>query len=701
VSSFNPGRLASALLVSGLIMSGAAMPWSGTPSAVAFKVELKEEGEAPLELKALGKADRFEILNRPKGGQLIGNPPNLTYRPDKDFFGQDRFLYRALNGEKSSLPAEVTLWVEGVNDLPQPQAAMVLVDKNHETELELKAIDPDGDSLQFSLVQGPSHGQLEGEPPFLTYRPEPGYLGEDRLLFTAEDALGRGEEVAVLLQVEKPNLTPEAVAALYRVTKGGTQKIELKGKDPEGAALEFEITQMPTRGTLTHEKGLWTYNPEADFSGLDQVHFRVFDGRHWSEPAAIGLQVEDEAKRAALIASLKGIIKKGGVGVGNQRDPELIIGDQSYTPASVLKLATAVTALETLGADHHFETKVYLDSRRNLIIKGYGDPGFKAHDWVKMGQQLAKLGVFKKPINHLMLDLSAYEQRPDFDGRDISLEPYDAPIGPLMTNENLVSVRISASGEVSNQTPETPLTSSVIRKAKSLPKGVQTFNLANTHKEGAYYSLEVAQYVFTKAGMQLDGKARLGEASARLTPILIYKGETKLLEEVERMLHVSSNYIANQLVMALSLKLFGEPARMDLGVYMIEDFLEKRVGLTPGSFVVTEGSGLSRSNRVQLTAMLKLVNYFEPYKYLLPSLEESHFSDLNMASLGVEVLGKTGTLTGVSNLVGYIRTPLGSYKPFVILLNGEKQDRSKVLSLLVEAYGTANSPRSAPVALAP
>lgn len=48
----------------------------------------------------------------------------------------------------------------------------------------------------------------------------------------------------------------------------------------------------------------------------------------------------------------------------------------ALTPASILKLVTTATALETLGSDYHFKTILAVDENnpQHLIIHGYGDP---------------------------------------------------------------------------------------------------------------------------------------------------------------------------------------------------------------------------------------------------------------------------------------------------------------------------------------
>ncbi|MDT8448210.1 MAG: D-alanyl-D-alanine carboxypeptidase [bacterium] len=671
------------------LLWGFSWPFGGPPAAKDLKLRLDEEGRVEINLSTReGEPAQFEIVTKPTQGRLEGQPPQLTYIPQANFFGQDQFTYRTVEGEKRGEPAQVTLFVSGVNDLPVAQEQLVSVDRNQPTLVSLFAEDVERDALVFYVVRGTNHGRLSGTPPFLEYHPAPDFVGEDSLVFVAEDPGGKGTEAKVTLLVRPPNQLPQARSTLIEVPKDQKRVFELPASDPEGQPLKAEILEAPQFGTLTPQAdGLWAYQPKAGYEGKDRFRYRVFDGRDASLEAMISFEVLGNPQKLRLMGQLGRLIDQGGVMVGNSRHPDLVFGTGSYTPASVIKLATAAAALEILGPEHRFKTEVYLDGNRNLVVKGYGDPGWETADWYALARHLKERGVFNRPIRQLWMDLEAYEIRPDFDGRARGIEPFYAPIGPLVTNENLATVRISHGGGVASTDAKTPLTDSVRRKTQGLPRGIQQFNLAQTPKEGARYSLELAAEILAQAGMATEKPARFGSVPAGAQPYLVYKGTKTVSQLVERMLHRSSNYIANQLVMALSLHVYGTPAKLDRGVYLLEDFLERKVGLEAESFALSEGSGLSRSNRVSLSAMLKLVNYFERYAHLLPTAAQSHHPELAVG--GSRVRLKSGTLSGVSNLIGYIETPSGEVKPFVIFLKDKRELRGKLLALLMDAYGGA------------
>ena len=74
--------------------------------------------------------------------------------------------------------------------------------------------------------------------------------------------------------------------------------------------------------------------------------------------------------------------------------------DRSFIPASLSKIPTALVALDTLGVDHRFETRLLADGRidggvlyGNLHLVGSGDPTLKTRDLEVMSDALALQGI--------------------------------------------------------------------------------------------------------------------------------------------------------------------------------------------------------------------------------------------------------------------------------------------------------------------
>lgn len=126
-----------------------------------------------------------------------------------------------------------------------------------------------------------------------------------------------------------------------------------------------------------------------------------------------------------------------------------------------------------------------------------------------------------------------------------------------------------------------------------------------------------------------------------------------MAEIVRSMLKYSTNFIANQLILKLSAEAYMRPANTaDVQRYM-EETLSRNFGWK--DFSLSDGAGLSRTNRLSAQQLAQLLQAFQNWKHLLPEVEPG-------------IYAKTGTLTGVSSLAGYV-VNVGGWQPFAIIMN--------------------------------
>jgi D-alanyl-D-alanine carboxypeptidase/D-alanyl-D-alanine-endopeptidase (penicillin-binding protein 4) len=98
---------------------------------------------------------------------------------------------------------------------------------------------------------------------------------------------------------------------------------------------------------------------------------------------------EDPATHGVLVETLDGT-----------RTLAALNAEQTFNPASLVKLATTLAALKRLGGDFRFETRVYLDGevdssgalRGRLIVAG-GDPTFGDVSGVLIAKELERRGI--------------------------------------------------------------------------------------------------------------------------------------------------------------------------------------------------------------------------------------------------------------------------------------------------------------------
>ncbi|MCB1106976.1 MAG: D-alanyl-D-alanine carboxypeptidase/D-alanyl-D-alanine-endopeptidase [Chlamydiia bacterium] len=352
---------------------------------------------------------------------------------------------------------------------------------------------------------------------------------------------------------------------------------------------------------------------------------------------------------ARTLEERKEWISQGIEGVIAHSDPTALVGvkvvslDQGVTlyernsrarfvPASSLKLFTAGAALDRLGADYRFETKVMRDGfieggilKGNCYLVGSGDPSLKGLDLLELVQGL----TIKEIKGDLVLDVSCFEDGPMGPGWMWDEEPdfWCVPMSALNLEHNFVEGIVI-------QEPE--------KLVASLFKGL-----------------------LDRKGILLRGKLRLGQVPEGSICLVRHESEP-LGELIKPVLQDSDNLYAN----CIFKKLGGS---WDKGREAVEGFLKKAVGLEPKEMCILDGSGESRYNLVSPEQMISFLEEMRSNHVLRDALPVGGASGTlkkRMAPFGGKVIAKTGCMTGVSSICGYVKTGSGEELAIALFVNG-------------------------------
>ncbi len=335
-------------------------------------------------------------------------------------------------------------------------------------------------------------------------------------------------------------------------------------------------------------------------------------------------------------------------------------------PASTLKLFTALVALHTLGPDYRFVTEFYRDDDDNLTIKGYGDPGLVSEVLQEIARNLASERV---RVNNIILDASYFAQPLEIPGISSSSEPYDAPNGALCVNFNTVFFK-KENGSYLSAEPQTPLLPMVLGRIRSSKLNEGRIVLSHNQNEITLYSGHLIDYFLRQVGIEVTGKIAIGTVRPDRDH-LIYRHHSPLTlsDTIAGLLTYSNNYMTNQILIAAGVRRYGPPGTLEKGVQAARDYAHKVLKID--DIHISEGSGISRDNRITARDMQKVLDAFEPYHTLMRSDGRQFY--------------KTGTLHGISTRAGYIQTPKGSLNRFVVLVNSPGRSAEKVTRRLIRS----------------
>ncbi len=343
--------------------------------------------------------------------------------------------------------------------------------------------------------------------------------------------------------------------------------------------------------------------------------------------------------------------------------------DIQLVPASTLKVLTALVALHYLGPDFRFVTDFYLDQDSNLKIKGFGDPVLISENLMEIAKALTTLtGPDLQKVNDLVLDDSYFKDPIIIPGVTSSYDPYNAPNGALSVNFNTVAFKRDKNGTYVSAEPQTPLLPFVLARIYSSDVDQGRIILSRKKNESTLYTGHLLLFFLKKEGVKLNGRIRMGRVEKDVdTLIFRYISSFSLKQIISMLLEHSNNYIANQLLVATGAKAYGMPGTLEKGVRAALSYATNILKID--NIHISEGSGISKKNRISAEGLLKILDAFSPYYSLMQKMDK--------------VFYKTGSLNGIKTRVGYIENVNGELYYFVVLINTPGKSPQKIMDILV------------------
>lgn len=370
-------------------------------------------------------------------------------------------------------------------------------------------------------------------------------------------------------------------------------------------------------------------------------------------------------------------------------------------PASILKILTSQVAFAELGAEYRFRTELFASELRSgyvdtLVVRGRGDPTFTTEDMWVLARRVKGRGI--KSVGTLILDDSAFVDPKPRSGQ----RAYEAGSSALALNHNSLMIDIcpTQSGQPARLSAEPWEAGFVIKGSVTTSgRGRDTYFIEETRgsllqafeARGNISSGGECREIYRSVANPTDYFGRVLQAFLRYLDVQIvngskpglkqgylwkvYEHESKPLNQIIRDLnHYSSNFIAEQVLSTLGCGL-QEVCTRGQGLKLISSYLQKR-GYSPDQFQIADGSGLSHDNKVTAEIILRTLielyrnNTFGPEFLLsLPVGERSGTLQKRKFGNQIVVRAKTGTLTGVNSLAGYLKTKSGKELAFVSIQN--------------------------------
>ncbi len=436
-----------------------------------------------------------------------------------------------------------------------------------------------------------------------------------------------------------------------------------------------------------------------------------------------------------------------GISIRDVKSTNLIFeknANQSFTPASNLKLLTTATALSALGADYRFVTTVmYTDSIQaglfegTLLVKGSGDPTLGSD---KMPGQLNYQTLIRNWVvafkskgirtfkGVLKIDATHFEFNSipkDYTWGDIG-NYYGAGSFGFNVNDNQYILSLKPGSTVGATT--TVVSIIPLDTASTFNNHIKT-GAAGSGDQSIIYAAPYSKYVFAEGTIPLGAtysvKGSISDPSRLLGQLLIaemmkqgiewmgilkivgenesesvQQGFVVLLEHASPTIKeiatytnlVSNNLYAECLLKEVAYRKTGVGAT-DSGVNQIKRYV-KSLGVDTFGLVLRDGSGMSPFNCItpnQFSLFLSKQHLNKVFVMSIPVAGVDGTVSHICKTANGKVRVKSGTMFGVTCYSGYVLSNSGTQYAVSLLINKhEAKNRSiqrileKVLMALVE-----------------
>ncbi|MBD2608453.1 D-alanyl-D-alanine carboxypeptidase/D-alanyl-D-alanine-endopeptidase [Scytonema hofmannii FACHB-248] len=399
-----------------------------------------------------------------------------------------------------------------------------------------------------------------------------------------------------------------------------------------------------------------------------------------------------------------------------------------FIPASNAKLLTTAAALQQLGANFRIRTSVYQDGNNVVRVVGRGDPSFSDTQLVALARQLKAKGITQ--IEKLIADDSYFQGdivSPSWEWEDVYSD-YGAPVNSLIVNQNVFSIKLIP--QVVGKPLQVAWTDfsegrlwQIINQSMTVEEKQPAF--INVTRELSGNVLRIQGQLAVKADPLLVQvpvvdpnyyflrrfRIALAGEKIRLRETVVVSGglnqqelafvESPLLSDLVMETNQNSNNLyAEALLRAIASlrdaartptpRAIAQPKKPDqttvnTALEVLKTTLTQ-LGVNPTGYVLVDGSGLSRHDLISPEALVQVLQAMAKtpaasvYRASLPIAGKSGSLKTRFQNTPAEgiVQAKTGTLTGVVSLSGYVNN--SKYEPLVFsIIVNQSEEKAKAL----------------------
>lgn len=415
---------------------------------------------------------------------------------------------------------------------------------------------------------------------------------------------------------------------------------------------------------------------------------------------------------------------------------------RKFIPASNQKILVTATAMSLFGPDHRFRTEVWATGETvgsfvdgDLVVVGSGDPTFSDRYWASgsdalgaIADSLTARGI-RQVAGSLVVDVAAWDSAtvgPTWEVEDLRYG-YGSTGGAFAIDEGEIELVVAGGPSVGGPADVTwsplgtrdfvrsklttaPVDSSTRVRPDYLPESrvlvlegraeigtVDTVSIAM--RDPVRQSAATLARAIDDAGIEVEGGWQVHWTSndvpgAECLPDsglecagseLLFTMESPRVSDIAAgILGPSQNWMTEQTVRTLGAR-YGDEGSWNEGIDVVEAYLVNEVGVRPSDISARDGSGLSFYNLITPRAIVRILTEMHQMPWaaeyrdaMAEPGEDGSTLENRLEDLKGRIFAKTGTISNVNSLSGYLVRENGQEIAFSILSNGSGLPASRI-----------------------
>ena len=357
-------------------------------------------------------------------------------------------------------------------------------------------------------------------------------------------------------------------------------------------------------------------------------------------------------------------------------------------PASVQKLLTTPAIVDTLGMDYEFKTQLYQRNEGEYLIKLGADPYLASSDLKSFAEKM-KRDTKQVYIDDRILDNKTWGEgwqwddymnvlMPRFSSYNLdknliklTIVPSDIGMTAIIVNPSKYPLMFANNVKTSKKTNNVTIT-------KDYSSASNIYTLNGTVSEPTIVTIPVPniqQYFnFQLTKVMESRKVYVKSNFAYSTPqsgdVLLDEISNPIEPAIKEILKSSSNFMSETLFKLAGAKHADAITGTDLlGIKMFDDYC-KKINIDNSKVKIVDASGVSKNNLVSADFISEFLYVNKDNETLqnLPIPGEGTLTH-RMLVLKESLKAKTGTLSNVSSIAGYLTSRKGNKYAFCIITN--------------------------------